>query len=130
MNTAVLIVRIASVPQKINFPGNLSLLRMQVEFAKIRKGTRSVGCFEIFMWGNLGNHLTKYYVPGDYIIIEGSLSCQKRKIGNPYQKDTKFAVKNFYPFLLAEDEFEEEPEVLIAKEESEVLLVEQEAEKN
>jgi single-stranded DNA-binding protein len=130
MNTAVLIVRIASVPQKILFPGNLSLLRMQVEFAKIRKGKQGVGYFEIFMWGNLGNHLTKYYVPGDYIIIEGSLSLKKKKTGNPYQKDTKFAVKNFYPFLLAEDEFEEEPDVLITKEEPEVSIAMQEAEKN
>jgi single-stranded DNA-binding protein len=104
MNASTLIVRIITVPQQIIFPGNLSLVKMQVEFAKIRQGKKKFGQFEISIWGNLGNHLIKYYAPGDYIIIEGILSLRKRKIGNPYQKDTKFAVTNFYPFLLSEDE--------------------------
>jgi single-stranded DNA-binding protein len=103
MNASTLIVRILSVPEQIFFVGNLSLVKMQVQFVKIRKGKQSLGQFEISIWGNLGNHLIKYYAPGDYIIIEGILSFKKRKEGNQYQKDTKFAVSNFYPFLLSEE---------------------------
>lgn len=103
MNASTLIVRIQSVPEQILFVGNLSLVKMQVEFVKIRKGKQCFGQFEISIWGNSGNHLIKYYAPGDYIIIEGILSFKKRKKGSPYQKDTKFAVSNFYPFLLSEE---------------------------
>lgn len=107
MNFATLLVQIVSTPEQCFFSGDISLLKMQVEFTRYKKNKGFPCRFEIYMWGFLGPLFLKYYTVGDYIIIEGIFSFKKSNSGSPYQKDTRFAVTDFYPFLLSELDEEE-----------------------
>lgn len=103
MNQCSLIVKILTLPKQSLSTYNIPVVRMQVQFGKLRKKKKTLDEFEVSIWGKAGNHFMKYYTLGDYIIIEGRLGLKKKSMANGNHKKIKFTVKKFYPFILNED---------------------------
>lgn len=101
MNSCVLIVQIISKPKQLSTEGNISLVEIQVQLAKLKK-IKGFDPFKIYLWGNLGEKVVQDFRIGDYIIIEGVLSFASINSNNSLQKQLKFTVFNICPFLLVD----------------------------
>lgn len=100
MNSCILIVQIISIPKECSTKGNISLVQIQVQLAKLKK--KGFDKFKIYIWGNLGEKVIKNFRVGDYVIIEGVLSFTSINTDNRLQKEVKFTVFNICPFLLVD----------------------------
>lgn len=101
MNSCILIVQIISIPKECSIQGDISLVEIQVQLAKIRK-KKGFDQFKIYIWGNLGEKVLKDFRIGDYIIIEGILSFVSINSNRNLQKQLKFTIFSICPFLLVD----------------------------
>lgn len=101
MNLCVLIVQIISTPKQHSTQGNISLVEIQVQLAKLKR-IKGFDQFKIYIWGNLGEKTIQDFRIGDYIIIEGVLSFVSINSNSVLQKQLKFTVFNICPFLLVD----------------------------
>jgi single-stranded DNA-binding protein len=105
MNSSTFLVKLLSEPIQSLVNDNILLVEVQVQFTKRRK-KKSKDQFPILLWGNLGAHFIHYYRNGDYVIIEGSLSFEKYKNKQRFQKRPLFTVLRIYPFMLSDEELD------------------------
>jgi len=94
-------VQILSIPKECTKEGDISLVKIQVQLAKIKR-KKSFNQFKIYIWGNLAEKVVKHFRMGDYIIIEGILSFTSMDFKSYSQKEIKFTVLNICPFLLVD----------------------------
>ena len=104
MNSCIFIVRVISTPKTRVFSNNVSVIKIKVQQAKLRKKKKTLDKFEILLWGTLGSKFNKYYTVGNYLIVQGNLRFKKQQVKNRFQKNTQLNVKKLYPFLLNEVE--------------------------
>ena len=107
MNSGNFIVKIISISQRKVTKSYFYAVEARVQIAKSKR-KKSFDQFKIVIWGKLGRDFLKYYRVGDYIIVRGILSFDRRKSGSKYQKDLKLTVAKFHPFLLTEEGFTSE----------------------
>ena len=102
MNSSIFIVKIISTPKIRIFPNKVSVIKIKVQQAKVRKKKKTLDKFEILLWGSLGSKFNKYYTVGNYLIVQGNLRFKKQSVKSRIQKNTQLNVKKLYPFLLKE----------------------------
>jgi len=93
------IVKILETPRVYSVNPQTQLTRFRVEVSQKRKNT----VIELLCWGNLGREVKKFYLPNDYILIEGYTSIRLKKTGNLNYKGSKqllVTVLRVYPILL------------------------------
>ena len=102
MNSCHFLVKIVSYPKQRKISEDIYVVENKVKLLKIKKGKKkSFDLFQISLWGNLGKDFLKKYKIGDYILIYGALSFNKKILGKKTQKDPKLTVFGVYPFLLS-----------------------------
>ena len=94
MNYSNFIVKILKRPKQSLVKKNILLTKLHVQFPSIRNKT-DLNTIYLFIWGDLGNDIMKYYKVNDYILIEGFISLNREKLTNNQQ--IKISVFKIYP---------------------------------
>ncbi len=96
------IVKILETPKVYFVNQQTQVTRFRVELPQKRKNT----LVYLLFWGNLGREVKKFYLPNDYILIEGYSSIRSKKVRNSNLKTSKrifITVIRVYPILLKGD---------------------------
>lgn len=100
MNYSNFIVKIIEEPIQHCFKEDIFVTEMLVKFSQIRE-KKPMRTFRIFIWGNLGHDVLKYYKMNDYIIIEGYISLYRdfsENNGLSINNQVQISVRKIYPF--------------------------------
>lgn len=96
------IVKILETPLVYSINQQTQVTRFRVEVSQKRKNT----IVQLLCWGNLGREVKKFYLPNDYILIEGYTSIRLKKMGNSNRQTSKrvfITVTRVHPILLNAD---------------------------
>jgi single-stranded DNA-binding protein len=102
VNYSSFLVKIVEKPIRRDLKDEISVVEMLVKFSQFRE-KKSMRTFRIFIWGNLGNDVLKYYKTNDYVIIEGYLSVSSfsfdlDKDESDLNNAVQISVRKIYPF--------------------------------
>lgn len=100
MNYSSFIVKVIQEPIQRSFKEEFFVTETIVKFPQI-KDQKTIKTFRIFIWGNLGHDIIKYYQKNDYIIIEGYISLYLDSSQNNISgEDNKIQIstRKIYPF--------------------------------
>jgi hypothetical protein len=91
------IVKVLENPIETVFNKNIPITQFRVQLPQVRNNT----IINLVFWGKLSQDIVNYYKINDYIIIEGYLSLQDKKILEN-SKNAEITVLKVYPFLLSD----------------------------
>lgn len=100
MNYSSFIVKIIEQPIQQYFKEDILMIEMLVKFSQFKE-QKPKKTFRIFIWGDLGNDVLKYYRINDYIIIEGYISLTNSFQENNFSSlnsQITISVRKIYPF--------------------------------
>lgn len=99
------IVKLLETPRSYILNQKARITKVRVELPQKRKNKKNaIVC--LFIWGNLGCQVQKFYKPNDYVLIEGYPSLRSKKNENSRFKQSKrlfITVGKIYPILLNTD---------------------------
>lgn len=100
MNYSSFIVKIIEKPIQRYFNEDISVVEMLVKFSQFQE-KKPNKTFRIFIWGNLGIDILKYYRINDYIIIEGYISLYHHFSESNFSSlnsQVQISARKIYPF--------------------------------
>ena len=95
------VVKILEIPKQKTMNNDIAVLTIRVQFLQFRNTKVTT----LTLWGNLAYDVVKYYQVDDYILIEGYLSLQNKKLSQFIRKNSKIvniSVVKIYPIFLAQ----------------------------
>lgn len=95
MNHALFVIKVIEHPIHLVY-GEYETLEIKVEFPVPRQ-KNSKHELSIVLWGGHRDDFLKYYKVQDYLIIEGIITINSYKNGDP---EVRITAKKLYPFLL------------------------------
>lgn len=93
------IVKIIETPIVYSVKQQIQVTRFRVAVPQKRKNT----IVHLLCWGNLGREVKKFYLPNDYVLIEGYTSIRSKKgktLNRKISKRIFITVTRIYPVLL------------------------------
>jgi hypothetical protein len=93
------IVKILETPKNYSVDSQTQVTQFRVEVSQKRNNS----IISLFIWGNLGRDVQKFYKSNDYILIEGYSSIRPKQTLSSSLKNSKqvcITVIKVYPILL------------------------------
>lgn len=96
-------VKILEEPRKKRLKMSMLVTEVRAQVSQVRSNSsQALVC--LTFWGNLGQAVSNYYRPNDYLIVEGYISMKTKKTlsieSTNTLKHAEITVFKVYPFLL------------------------------
>ena len=90
------IVKILETPRYTVSKKKIGITKFRVELPQVSKNKVA----HLLVWGNLATNVRNSYDLNDYLLIEGDLRIQKKKLTTKHSKKIVINVSRIYPFKL------------------------------
>ena len=90
------VVKILETPIQTVFDNDIPITKFRAQLPQVRNNN----IVNLIFWGKLSHDIVNYYNVDDYIIVEGFISLQDKKMSKSSKK-VEITVLKVYPFLLS-----------------------------